>query len=337
MFLAPAPEQTLGDLRSLVDLPIVQTVVRPNEIVVDLVRDNIVRFVRTSDSQPVEVPANETTMVHLANMLDVPSKFLERQDRDLQQLIITELLSRETGEKRVAYAPDQGISAFHGINDLVITPTHVLSAASTVFPDNAPVSYTRFTPDAFEFEVIASDEMREGRLGDPQVGDITKAGLRFELDMKHNLAPSVTPFQYRLVCTNGMTTRRADHKIDARGMSVDQVMHELERQAQLAFARVEHDVQAFYELRNVAVENPKRVIARIAREQGMSDRVRIRLIERAAEIESPSMFDVINLVTNAANAPRVKPNLRSQLMGIGGAVVTDTHSRCGHCASVLDN
>ena len=48
------------------------------------------------------------------------------------------------------------------------------------------------------------------------------------------------------------------------------------------------------------------------------------------------MFDVVNLVTNAANDPRVKPALRSQLMGIGGAVVTDTHSRCGHCASALN-
>lgn len=337
MFLAPAPEQTLGDLRDLVDLPVVTTVVRPNEIVVDLERDNVVRFTRVGDGQPVEVPANETSLAHLANLLDVPGKFLERQDRDLKQLILTELLRRETGEKRIAYAPDQGISAFHGLNDLVITPTQVISAASSVFPDDAPVNYTRFTPDGFEFEVLASDEMREGRLGDPQVGDITKAGLRFELDTKHNLAPSVTPFQYRLVCTNGMTTRRADHKIDARGMSVEQVLHELERQAQLAFARVEHEVAAFYEMRNVAVDNPERVIARIAREQGMSDRVRIRLIERAAEIENPSMFDVVNLVTNAANDPRVKPNLRSQLMGIGGAVVTDTHSRCGHCASVLAN
>lgn len=337
MFLAPAPEQTLGDLRQLVDQPVVTTVTRPAEIVVDLTRDNVIRFPRVSDSQTVEVPANATSLAHLANLLDVPSKFIERQDRQLQELLFGELIRRQTGEKRVAYAPGQGLSAFHGVNDLVITPTQVLSAASKVFPDNAPVGYARFTPDLFEFEVMANDQMREGNLGDPAVGDITKAGLRFDLDMKHNASPSVTPFQYRLVCTNGMTSRRNDFKIDARGMSVEQVLHELERQAQQAFARVEHEVAAFYELRNIPVTNPERVIARVAREQGMSDRMRLRIIERAAEIEQPTMFDVINLVTNAANDPSVKPLLRSQLIGIGGAMVSDHHARCGHCQSALDS
>lgn len=336
MFLAPEPTQTLGDLRQLVDQPIITVTTRPGEIVVDLLRDNIVRFTPVEGNTPVEVPANSTTITHLANLLDVPSKFIDRQDRELQQLIFTEMLRRQTGEKRVAYVPDQGISAFHGMTELVITPTQVLSAASKVFSDNAPVASARFTPDLFEFEIMADSSMREGNLGDPAVGDITRAGLRFDLDMKHGTSPSVTPFQYRLLCTNGMTSRRNDFKIDARGMTVDQVLHELESQAQQAFARVEHEVAAFYELRNVPTPNPERVIARLAREQGMSDRMRLRILERAAEIENPTMFDVVNLVTNAANDPSVKPLLRSQLMGFGGAMVSDHHARCNHCASALD-
>ena len=138
MFLAPAPEQTLGDLRQLVDQPVVTTVTRPAEIVVDLTRDNVIRFPRVSDSQTVEVPANATSLAHLANLLDVPSKFIERQDRQLQELLFGELIRRQTGENRLAYAPGQGLSAFHCVNDLVITPTSILSAVCEVCPDNAP-------------------------------------------------------------------------------------------------------------------------------------------------------------------------------------------------------
>ena len=335
MFLRPAPTQTLGDLRQLVDQPVVTTVVRPSEIAVDLRRDNVVRFPRVSDNQIVEVPANSTTITHLANLLDVPSKFLERQDREFQEIILQGLIQRQTGEKRVAYAPGQGITAFHGLTDLVITPTHIVSAASKVFPDNAPINFANITPDVFEIEVLAPLDSPEGRLG--AVGDLTAAGLRFDLDMKHGTSPKVAPFQYRLVCTNGQLSRQADHAIDARGMTVEQVLNELERQAQLAFSKVEHDVQAFYELRNVPVENPERVLARVAREHGLSDRVRIRLIERAAEIEgTPTMFDIVNLVTNSANADTVKPALRRQLIGIGGSMVSDHHARCNHCQSSLD-
>ena len=334
MFLRPEPTQTLGDLRQLVDQPVITAVTQPRGIVVDLVGNNTIRF-PVEGNQLVEVPANSTSMTHLSNLLDVPSKFIDRQDRELQQMILTELIRRQSGEKRVDYAPGQGISAFHGMTELVITPTQMVAAASTVFADNSPINYANVTPDVFEFEVLAPFDSPEGRLG--AVGDLTAAGLRFDLDMKHGTSPKVSPFQYRLVCTNGQISRQADHAIDARGMNVEQVLRALERQAQLAFAKVEHEVEAFYALRDVPVDNPERLIARIAREHGLSDRMRIRLIERAAEIETPSMFDVVNLVTNAANEDTIKPALRRQLIGVGGAMVSDHHARCNHCQSALDS
>jgi hypothetical protein len=48
------------------------------------------------------------------------------------------------------------------------------------------------------------------------------------------------------------------------------------------------------------------------------------------------MFDLVNLVTNAANEPGVSPRLRSQLQRVGGTVVTQHHARCGHCQSRLN-
>jgi len=334
MFLAAEPELTIDDLRAMLGSEAVTTVVRANEIYVDLTNTGTISFRRDSDSRTIDVPANSTSISHLADMLNVPGKFLSRQDSGLQELILRELIARRNEELRVAYVPDQGISSFHGLNDLVITNLQVVSTAGKIFPGDAEIVNLYATPDLFTFEVVASDVMPEARLGDPQIDDITKAGLRFELESKG--APRVMPFQYRPVCTNGMVTRKDAHALDARGQSVDEVLDELERQAQLAFARVEHEVQAFYDLRNVPVENPERVLARVANEHGLSSLMRVRLIERAAELESPTMFDVIGLITNAANDPRVKPAMRHRLQTVGGAVAVDSHSRCGHCSSRLN-
>jgi hypothetical protein len=343
LFLDESPKSTLGELRDLVHVDTVQTVTRPHDIVVDLTGAKTVRFPRVGGAD-VEVPLNSTGEAHLANLLDIPSKFIERQDAALRQVIFQEMIARQpaTAEMRVKYAPDAGLGQFIGLNAVAIEPHQLVHVAQQVLPAHSPITKFNISGDLFEFEVVAPEDHPAGRLGDPtitteyQKGDLTSAGLRFGVDMKHNLAPTVTPFQYRLVCTNGMQMSEDGLKVDARGMSVEQVLHELERQAQQAFAAVEHQVEAFYRMREERVDNPERTLARLAGENGISDRTRLRLVERAAAIDNPTMFDLVNLVTNAANEPGVSPRLRSQLQRVGGTVVTQHHARCGHCQSRLN-
>lgn len=344
MFLQDAPTQTLGQLRDDLAVDMVTTVTRPHEIELDLTDRNIIRFPR-NDGQAIEVPATDVGLSHLATLLDVPGKFLSRNDRAFQEIVLRELIARQpaSAEYRVKYREDSGIGAFHGLTQLAIEPWEVVRVAQQILPNDAPITSWRVTPDDFFFEVIAPETTPQGRLGDPSItpeyqrGDITAAGLRFGLDMKHSLAPNVTPFQYRLVCTNGLQVASNGLQVDARGRTTEQVLHELERQSQQAFERVFHEVEAFYRLREERVANPERTITRIAAEQGLSDRVRIQLIERAPELgDSPTMFDVVNLVTNAANAPGVQPRLRAQLQRAGGAIVSDHHARCGLCQSSLN-
>lgn len=344
MYLQDAPTHTLGQLRDELTVDMVTTVTRPHEIEVDLTNANVIRFPRVSDGDVIEVPATDVGVSHLATLLDVPSKFLQRNDREFQQVVLTELLRRQvaTTELRVKYREGTGIGAFHTLSQVAIDPWQIVQVAQQILPNEAPITSWRVTPDDFFFEVIAPETTPQGRLGDPSItpeyqkGDITAAGLRFGLDMKHSLAPTVTPFQYRLVCTNGLQVADNGLKVDARGMTTEQVLHELQRQSQQSFERVAHEVEAFYRLREERVANPERTITRIAGEQGISDRVRLSLIERAAELgDAPTMFDVVNLITNAANAPGIQPRLRAQLQRVGGAVVSDHHARCGHCQSAL--
>ncbi len=112
--------------------------------------------------------------------------------------------------------------------------------------------------------------------------------------------------------------------------------------AQRAFAQVEEDISHFYELRDQPVSNPERTLARVAREQKLSERLRIRSIDTLASAVTEedgelSMFDVINHVTNLANAEGVKRGVRLELERFGGSALRSAHDeRCRICASRLN-
>jgi hypothetical protein len=151
----------------------------------------------------------------------------------------------------------------------------------------------------------------------------------------------VEKYTYRLFCTNGMSMPDATLKIDARGETVEDVINQLEEMAQRAFGEVEGDIAAFYDLRNVAVDNPEREIRRIVREAKLPDRTLREMIDRVESDDlpdDPSMFDIINVVTNMANNPliRNKTGARRALETVGGNIVVDHAARCGHCRSRLN-
>lgn len=175
------------------------------------------------------------------------------------------------------------------------------------------------------------------------MGDLTRGGIRVGMDSKHNLAPWVQPYQYRLACTNGMETMDAGLRVDARGSSVEEVLAEFEAAADRAFRRVEDEIAAFYEMRNQRVANPERTLIRMAQERGLPDRTVVTLAERVpsmiGEDGSASMFDLVNLLTNQANDPRIRnrAGARRTLEQVGGSFVTEHKERCSHCQHALAN
>ncbi len=198
--------------------------------------------------------------------------------------------------------------------------------------------------DEFSFDVRVPETHDRGLGGDApsgpgQVGDITAGGVTVKIDRKRSLSPAVQPYLYRLVCTNGMVAVDPGLKMDARGQSVDEVLAEFEALAEQAFSRVEDQISAFYDLRNTRVDNPERTLIAIAREQNIPDRSLAGMMRLAASEEmgdNPSMFDLLNLVTNFANSAQ-NPGGRFRLEAAAGAVIDDHAARCGHCQSRLLN
>lgn len=332
MFTRQAPTLTLADLADRLDTGAESISVPTSEIVVDHLRGAIRVGAR-------EIQLSADSEQALGGWVDFPAPFMKRLEPDLRYSWLNTLLSRHHGDA-VVRLTDHGILAVHESNAVSIEPRRIVEVAGRAVAPNADVIDFDVSTAAFALDVAAPQGLMDR--GDKKVGDITRGGVRFFHNLRQNLAPSVQPYMYRLICTNGMEVPASGLKIDARGQSVDEVLAELEVAAQRAFAQVEQDIAHFYELRDQPVENPERQLIRHAREQGLSARLATRLVQTlpaAFDDEGhATMFDVVNHVTNMANDPTIRRRgVRLELERFGGSVVQSTHDeRCRVCSSRLN-
>lgn len=337
MFLRDAPTKTLTDVRDALDDGS-QTIQRAtHEMHLDLTGERTLSFANSE----IVIPMTNDGISALGNWLEVPSKFLMRLESDMQENLLTHLLTRHPATGNLVYNED-GLKVVRDPNAKFIDPRRVVEKVINVLDPTAPVIDWRSGTDEFALDAIVPEGFDRGVGGDPSVGDITRGGVRVGMDIKHGLSPWVQPYLYRLICTNGMETTDAGLKVDARGASVEEVLAEFEAAADRAFRRVEEDMASFYRLREERVNNPERTLIRMAEERGLPARTVVTLAERVPSITdddgTTTMFELVNLVTNAANDPRIRNRFgaRRTLEQTGGSVVTEHSDRCGHCASLLN-
>ena len=335
MFLRDAPTKTLTDIREALDDHTETIQKATGEMSLDLVENQTLSFTGSE----IVIPMNAEGVTALGNWLDVPNKFLMRLDAEMQQHLLSNLLTKHPATGNIVFN-DEGIKVIRDPNSKFIEPRAVVDRVMNVLPAEAPV-VDFWRNDEFRLDTIVPEGFDYGIGGDPAVGDISRGGVRVGMDIKHGLAPWVQPFQYRLVCTNGMETEDAGLKVDARGASVEEVLAEFEAAADRAFKRVEGEMAAFYEMRSQRVDNPERTLIRMAEERGLPGRTVLGLAERVPSIlddnGGATMFDLINLITNAANDPRIRnrTGARRALEVAAGAVVTEHQDRCSHCQHAL--
>lgn len=286
-----------------------------------------------------EIELNDASVAALATYVDFPKGFFDRLDPDLKASWMNELLHRKRGLGVVRVGKRSGLISVLSPNQVPIEAHHIITVASKILGPDATVIELENTPTSFGLDVVTSNPRQN--LGDKKIGDITKAGVRFGLNQRQNLAPTVNPYYFRLWCTNGASSINEGTKIDARGATVEEVIGELEIKARLAFAAVETEVAAMYELRNDKVASPERTLSRMAREHGLSDRLRLRAIDAlpsmVEDMSNVSMFEIINAVTHLANDASVRTRgARLDLETFGASVIAHHIERCTACAARLN-
>ena len=333
MILAETAGITIGDLGSLIDPTTLRGEVNSRDVTVALTNgDPSIRWGGN------ETPATGAGLVALGNVVDIPSKFLERLDPDLQETLINSLLHRASDDVKIE-SNDDTIVDVYPAKYARVPAGAVVDVATSVIGVDGPVIGWRRDNTGYGFEVTVPDMASYGQGGDPAVGDIMRGGLRFGQDLKHGLAPWVQEYTYRLVCTNGMEVEDPSLKIKIKGNTLDQILEELEAKAEEAFGRVETTIASYYDLRNQRVDRPEQTLTRIAREHGLSDKTLADLIRDLPnymeEDGTVTMFQIVNMITNAANREE-RFGVARKLQVVGGAVAYDHSSRCPNCRSRID-
>lgn len=332
-YMRESPTYTLEDLSNALESQNVRVVDTVNsDIKVDLLNQEVL-------VGGEHAPITTTGMKALAGWLDIPFKFLDRQDYDVQQYLLDVLLERNDGEARVSMS-DYGIEMIRSPKTNFVDPRSLVAVAAQAIDLKAEVVDYWNTPDEFRLDVIVPATFDVGIGGDLAVGDITRGGIRIGQNQRVNQttkAPWVSEYLYRLVCTNGMEMEDSNMKIDARGASVEEVLQQLEVLAARAFSRVEQSISSFYSLRHETPEDPVKLAQRLAQEAGLAERMVGEIVEAIALMEPPvSVFDIVNAITNQANRPELRPGPRRKLERAGGGIVTQHHERCTQCLSRLD-
>lgn len=342
MFLRDTPTLTLPDIQERLNVGGEVISVRSSEINVNLTADQ--PFLQIGQRQ---VPATKDGITALAGRLDVPTKFLtDRCPDDLTETILNRMLATSAAaDVHSIRLNDNGILDIRSQASRYIDPRRIVDIAGRVIAPDAPVlDFWNEPSREFRLDVMVPMDFDRGIGGDRQVGDLTHGGLRFTQNLKQGTqfyAPSVDLLMYRLICTNGMERVDTHNSPEARGNTVEEILAEFESIADRMFQRAEHEIEAFYAMRQERVENPEQALVRLGNEQGLPDRMVYNLIARVPEITgddgSATMFDLTNLITNAANDPAVRrAGSRRILERVGGTLITEHASRCNHCQSKLN-
>lgn len=313
--------------------------------------------------EEAEIPLTKENLLPVADRLQIPTPFFQRIGADAEhglnrQAALVKMVQQAAGDEKVRVEfTDQNVLAVTPPKDR-LRPVHVVQTAIKVLGENAVVQRVKDDSGFFGFDVHVPFNSAHGVGGDPEsyvdvpsdllnyswvtgipvqeghrVGDVTSGGLRFGMDVKHGLAPEIHPYLFRLACTNGMETQATLPVIDLRrAQTVDEVLVAMEEAAQIAFGKVEEQIEHFYRLRERRLENPERFLTAAAQERGLSASALGALLTLAPTVETE--FDAVNLITNLANRQR-RDGSRLLLERAGGGIVADETERCSQCQHKL--
>lgn len=290
-----------------------------------------------------EVPATKESMATLANFFDVPTKFLDRVEPDERQFIMEHRIERAEERDLTINWREEGILDVLKSGQARLPAERIIETAMKVLPEDSLVIEAWSDTADLRFDVVVPEGHKKGTGGNRRKNDLTRGGLRFAQNRKQNLAPTVQTFLYRLACTNGMEIPNMGAKIDARGGTIEEILQSLEDAAQVGFDAIGEEIASFYSMQEEKIDSDVTgVLRRVAQEQGLPDRtvgnLEDHLAAHLAPGAEPTMFDLVNSITNLANHESLdnRRGARRALQLAGGRMIGVHTQRCNLCHRSLD-
>ena len=176
-------------------------------------------------------------MTTLTTLLDVPPKYarsLAKEDPEFLATVLNHHLSTYPDSIGLHTSSGQ-LQSIYDPQAWNLDPRAIVEVVASVMdPTSTVIESSRTTKD-FSFDVAVPGGYDRATLHEATPGEM-RGGLRVSMRNQTNIAPSMQPYTYRLVCQNGMETYHDDLKFSARGLDLDELLVEFESIARRAFS-----------------------------------------------------------------------------------------------------
>lgn len=284
-------------------------------------------------------PIDEVAEKTLAKFLDIPAGYLKNCPSLFKAHTLNFWLDQYSDTDVTIHTLNDQVVALNS-SDIVTIPTRsVGQVIANVFHADDKVNMARGS-DFMQFDVISEAHQIDvpnplNLPFRPEVGDITKGGVRFFV-YPYSLKPPVAlPYFERLVCTNGMCTDQSLGRITIKGNTVPEVIAELEAKARHLMGVIDNGLASYAATAAKRVPGTLQAFAyQLGREYKLSKSVMdevMSIINQLPE-DTTSVYDVMNAFTEVANRG-VDSKVRTRLQTLGGALALETDKMLRRCAT----
>lgn len=306
---------------------------------------------------------NNTCMDQIGTKLNIPSKYMDILNTEEHRELLSTNINYwfENSNKQVM------VRAFDKYQDQPATARAFLSPRYKVVDhDQICEMVLPRLLDNPEIEIVQS-EITEKKLyikavnhsmkSEISVGDIVESGITISNSEVGYGSVSITPFIYRLVCSNGLKVN--DSKIQAKHLTSSQadrdgVYNLLSDEAKqkdsealllkcrdvtesvLSQTVFNDTVDKLREANSVRIEQPKKAIEFISKKFSLNqleqESVFDRVLNRDDNNNYTSKYSIVNAVTNLANSDQVSFDRADDLQSIGGLILNLPNSELARVA-----
>lgn len=282
----------------------------------------------------------------LAKHLGVAPTYLERCPGDLKAANLNYWLRQHKDAQAVLTMTSTGdLIDVYGPEKRVIPIPRVGQIITRVFEPEDEITVLHRDEKRFHIDIKTEQHVEvpgDGTDFRPEVGDITHGGLRLMIpaDLSQE-KPSLEPYLYRLVCSNGMSQMSDSAVIHLKGMTVPDILDEIESRAEEILGDLPATLGDYSSLADIPLNgNILQIIRSLGQEHNLSPRVIDKVMDAALQIapeREPSLYDLAQTFTQVANGS-VAYGTSIALQRLGGHIMElpqQLDNRCGTCAHIL--
>ena len=282
------------------------------------------------------IPVTDDSMGHLTKHLGIPATYIKKLPQDLRDANLQYWIGRDSNSP-IAWeieAPNNTLVGVYKADHPILLRSEVVKMAANVM---APTDIVRGI--SIQNGVTVLDVSTPTLAIEPRVGDFTEGGVRFKVPIApqdSTAKPSVSSYMVRLDCLNGMTHQEEWGRIRIKGLTVTEVIEEMEIAAQALLSDlVPTRLEQFAGLTEEEPDNPEQYIHRLSREYGLPEKMETSMINRVPELEHRTAYDLVNLMSGFQH--EVSDSLRNKLQNMAGSVAVHAgERRCQTCFSLLE-